>query len=355
MFYPFLRPDELFAAQLPEEAVCSGGSSFFFVILEHLKKAELRYRVWYSPMPVGGCPLALALRESLLPLAKWLLTHVAVRDESKYSLLYATWSGNIEIVQWVIQHKLFEGYSWRWPVTTGPIDEALRTGHHDIATYLLDVACIEPGIAYVLNDKTIVELGAAKDDQLLLGIWSEQHTQLLEAVPEAGRYLNIEVTKVLYDHGIDLAPAFWSACAAVTTRSLEIIEYLDHLLDWEGAIEDTQDALDNSLYIALGMKGRKLELVEYLLSHGAQVSSMSTLQMFASKLMALESNTADEDVFFEVLRLLPYESWSWQDILMEWRLRGRIDPLAARKEELSTTLIKKCRTEHYGLPRVVGR
>ncbi|KAJ3153219.1 hypothetical protein HDU89_000848 [Geranomyces variabilis] len=207
-------------------------------------------------------------------------------------------------------------------------------------------------MAYALNDKTIVELGAANNDQLLLG---KQHNQLLEAVPEAGRYLNVEVTKVLHDHGIDLAPAFWNACAAVTTRSWEIIEYLDHLLDWEGAIANTQEALDESLYIAVGMKGRKLELVKYLLSQGAQMSSMNTLQMFARKLMALESNTADEDVFFEVLRLLPYESWSWQDILMKWRLRGSIDPLAARKEELSAKLIKKCRSEPYGLPRVVLR
>ncbi|KAJ3164345.1 hypothetical protein HDU88_005443 [Geranomyces variabilis] len=362
LFFPFLRPDEVFDdSQLPQQSLCPGGSPFFLAILENLKELDRERNAWYLPSSKRH-GLALALKANLLPLAKWAhslapdkLAHDKIWSGDHDFILAATFSGNIEAVQWVVEaglHKSFRPF--RLNGVWNPIEVAVKENYRDILDYLVEIARDNPAMDYILTSRITIELGVGNNDLRFLGTWLTRRGDPKSAAKQAGAVLNTAVTQLLHSRGFDLEFAFQSACRALCNRdepgaapTAKVVEYLDLLLDWKDAIPQVEQAKSFWLYVGLfGVKGCKPELVKYLLSRGAQLSlSRGEIRMMARRLTSLESNTTKEDQFFEAVRLVRHLPWDWEEALAEWNVSGSDDPMAVRKEQLSGRMI-----EIYGHP-----
>ncbi|KAI8589561.1 hypothetical protein BDZ88DRAFT_417944 [Geranomyces variabilis] len=359
LFFPFLRPNEVFDdSQLPQESLCPGGSPFFLATLEILKEIDHERNAWYLPSSKRH-GLALALKANLLPLAKWAysLAQDKIWSGDHDFILAATFSGNIEVVQWVAQaglHKRFDKFRRKGVPLWNPIEVAVEENYRDILDYLVEIARDEPEMDYILTSRVTIELGVGNNDLRFLETWLTRRGDPKSAAKQAGAVLNTAVTQLLHSRGFDLEFAFQSACRALCNRdepgvapTAQVVAYLDLLLDWKDAIPQVEQAKSFWLYVGLfGVKGCKPELVQYLLSRGAQLSlERGQIRMMASKLTLLESNTAKEDQFFEAVRLVRHLPWDWQEALAEWNVSGSDDPMAVRKQQLSGRMI-----EIYGHP-----
>ncbi|KAI8820360.1 uncharacterized protein EV422DRAFT_567790 [Fimicolochytrium jonesii] len=347
VFYPFLRPDETVITE-PQQS-SSGGSPFFFAILEDVKKLDLQGGTWIPNSFYNHTVLLQAMRWDLLSLAKWIHAHGVVPTWGN-PLLYAARSGNIDIVRWAVQEKLFNGPNasrfYGGDVYT-PVDEAYRANKSEIVNYLLEArlpgASSKPELSYLFtsnfrptSEKAVETTDLEFIKKMLAG---GQHITPVAAC--AGRALNIAVTRLLHHHGMDLLDAFKSACETASVSASENIEYLDLLLSWGG-----DDNPNRQLWIDSGLNSAfwacKLEVVQHLLSLGAQFAVIYNLKGFASGMI---TSKAKEEFYFALMNDgRGRESLSnWAHLpLSAWTVTDKDDAEVARKkEELSARLDKE--------------
>ncbi|KAJ3174979.1 hypothetical protein HDU87_006513 [Geranomyces variabilis] len=218
--------------------MCPGGSPFFLAILENLKEMDLQGN------RLVNCPYGVvhALKRNLLPLAKWMLAQGAadLKDSTRRLdvLKFAIKSGNLDIVQWVVQEKLQEKLHKSEDLNLS-LELALRLHHLDIAKYILDVARAEPETGTILADRAVTKFSMDNDNPQYLESWFEQRLGDPQgAAEQAGLWFNLKVTQFLHKKGVDLEPALRTTCremdderVLVTTK---VVPYVDFLLSLEG-------------------------------------------------------------------------------------------------------------------------
>ncbi|KAI8591218.1 hypothetical protein BDZ88DRAFT_505533 [Geranomyces variabilis] len=189
------------------------GSRFFFAILEILEQKDLKFNRWKPERYGYQIALGWSVRRNLLPLSKWMVANGALGGGVSLwnPLLYAARSGSIDVVQWVIQERIFVTYNAEpsgMPSFNFPVDEALRLNHHEIADYIFKVAQSEPALSYVLTNNAIVFHGMGNDDPQLLERWLQDNRSPSEqclVARDAGACLNFPVTRMLYENGVNLS------------------------------------------------------------------------------------------------------------------------------------------------------
>ncbi|KAJ3165374.1 hypothetical protein HDU88_004168 [Geranomyces variabilis] len=339
------------------------GSRFFFAILEILKQKDLKCNRWPPDSYGYHFALSLSLRRNLLPLSKWMIAHGALDGQYKLwdPLLYAARSGSIDIVQWVMQERVFvtfnpERYCSR--PRDYPVDEALRLNHYEIADYIFKVAQSEPALSYALTNNAIVFHGMGNDDPQLLGRWLQDNRSPREqcrVARDAGECLNVPITRMLYENGVNLSDAIDEACFQCCLRGAstsDTIKYLDMLLSWEGAIYDYNmlaDSLERCItpsldaYIPGDGYTPGLEIVRWLIPRAAPMSLSFNAPEDGVSLNAATLSLA----FRQVLRTAAREKWfvdvvgacreklpNWRSLLATFRADSRIYVVAEIKKQL---------------------
>ncbi|KAI8589872.1 hypothetical protein BDZ88DRAFT_451816 [Geranomyces variabilis] len=229
VFLPSLRPDGDSVATQPGQSSLKA-SLFFFAILEDVKALDLKGH--WGPGSYGAeRALLLAMRWNILPLAKWTDGNGAVCRGSD-PLLFAARSGNIDMVRWAVQEKLFATYLDRERTGTakyGAVDEAYQMEKPEILDFLFESIHTEPEIAYIVRDLdfSTLEKAVKHSDVIFLEKVLVGGNDGINAVRYAGNYLNVAVTNLLHNHKVDLENAFCAAAGRQAGSALEVIEYLD--------------------------------------------------------------------------------------------------------------------------------
>ncbi|KAJ3156130.1 hypothetical protein HDU86_004098 [Geranomyces michiganensis] len=359
-FFPFLRPDEELSTmiaddqqqqqqqppQLSSAEPQAAASPFFLAILERLKKLDLLHHAWIPRTFGAERALLQAMRWDLLPLAKSMHSNGAV-CKSADPLLFAARSGNIEIVRWAVHEKLFVQYEQPERIgiaVYGPLDEAYQANRPEILSYLAEAARGEPGMAYMFTNTwpPTFEKAVERNDVDFLDKMLAGGNSGTAAATCAGQALNDRVTRLLHEHRVDLSHAFGAACGGRAGSALKIIEYLDLILSWDNG-DGNKDDIKLNLGLHFAFWARNLELVQYLLSLGAQLSAVGRMAGFA---LLLKTSTSDEEFFFAVIKAAAIArghttqaSWNLDEAVVPmWAVTDENDPEAGRKAELVAKL-----------------